>query len=328
MRLPLMAAVLLLSSTLATPLFAAPDMPIDTRVSKLETEMRAVQRKVFPGGDTRYFEPEITPPVAAAPEVGAPATSPVADLTARVGALESELQRLTGQVEQDGFKLKQLEDVVAKLKGDAEFRLNRLENGPEAPAVGAAVVKPPMTSTAAAASSMGTTTAPTVAGTVAKPVAKPVTKPVPAAAATAAAVPALLVAGATGDPAEDGYMAAYRLWNDKKYAEAEAMLKQVVAKYPAHKRASYAQNLLGRAYLDEGNPALAAEAFYTNYQKMPRGERAPDSLYYLAQALIQLKRPKDACRVYDQLSDSYGPTMAVSLKDKVTKGRADAKCAA
>ena len=168
----------------------------------------------------------------------------------------------------------------------------------------------------------------------ATPVAKPVSpvapavKPVTGAPATPA--PATPAPAATGsaDPAEDAYLAGYKLWTEKKYAEAETVLKQVVAKYPNHKRASYAQNLLGRSYLDGGSPALAAEAFLTNYQKMPRGERAPDSLYYLSQALIQLKRPKDACRVFDQLDDSYGATMAASLKDKVTKGRADAKCPA
>jgi TolA-binding protein len=121
-------------------------------------------------------------------------------------------------------------------------------------------------------------------------------------------------------------MAGYRLWADKKYPEAEAALKAVVDKYPKHKRASYAQNLLGRAYLDEGKPAMAAEAFYANYQKNPRGERAPDSLFYLGQSLMQLKKPKEACRVYDELRDVYGATMPASLKDKTTKARTDAAC--
>ena len=121
-------------------------------------------------------------------------------------------------------------------------------------------------------------------------------------------------------------MAGYRLWTDKKYPEAEAALKAVVARYPKHKRASYAQNLLGRAYLDDGKPAMAAEAFYANYQKMPRGERAPDSLYYLGQSLERLKKPAEACKVYDELGDVYGATIAEPLKGRVAKARADAKC--
>ena len=71
----------------------------------------------------------------------------------------------------------------------------------------------------------------------------------------------------------------------------EAALKQVADTYPKHRRASFAQNLSGRAYLDEGKPALAATAFYDSYSKWPEGERAPDSLVYLGQALTRLKKP-------------------------------------
>lgn len=307
MRLPLMAA-LLLSAAAASPAFAQ-SAPLDVRVDKLEKEMKAVQRKVFPGGDKRFFEPEITAPPAEAAVAGVPASSPVADLTARVNALESELQRLTGQVEQNSFKLRQLEEAMTKMRGDTDFRLNQLEGGPSAAAPGA-----PSVAVAVPVPAKPTSTTP-----------PPVVKPAPAKPATTAAAPA---AASSGDPGEDAYMAAYRLWSDKKYAEAQLALKDVVARYPKHKRASFAQNLLGRAYLDDGKPALAAEAFYSNYQKMPRGERAPDSLYYLGQALVQLKKPKDACRVYDELMDVYGATLSASLKDKVAKGRVDAKCAA
>jgi TolA-binding protein len=307
MRMPLMAAALLLSTALSGLAPAHAQEAIDSRVGKLEKEMKAVQRKVFPGGDTKFFEAEIAPPPPTDTAAGIPATTPLADVTARVGALESELARLTGQVEQNSFKLRQLEEGFAKLKGDTEFRLNTLEGGAVPP-------KPGGPSTAAAASSVAAPP-PTVTGPSTPPPAKP-----PADTATAAPL--------TGDAGEDAYMAGYRLWMDKKFPEAEAALKDVVAKYPKHKRASYAQNLLGRTYLDEGKPALAAEAFYANYQKMPRGERAPDSLYYLGQSLVQLKKPKEACRVYDELMDVYGASMAASLKDKVTKGRADAKCTA
>src|SRR3546814_10141505 len=34
---------------------------IEGRVGRLEKEMKAVQRKVFPGGGSQYFEPQIAP---------------------------------------------------------------------------------------------------------------------------------------------------------------------------------------------------------------------------------------------------------------------------
>ena len=75
MRSMSMAALMLLSTSLAAPALAQTAAPIDTRVTKLEKEMRAVQRKVFPGGDSRYFEPEISAPVTAAPTAPAAPTN-------------------------------------------------------------------------------------------------------------------------------------------------------------------------------------------------------------------------------------------------------------
>ena len=294
MRMPKTALLLLLATAapLSTPAFG---QAVENRVDRLEKQMKAVQRKVFPGGDDRFFEAEIGAPSAPQQPVGVPATSAVSDLNARVNALESELARLTGQVEQNGFKLRQLEEAVARLRQVEDPVLIK----PAAPGLA-----PPA---------------------AAVPAAAPAPAPAPAAAAPATPAPAP-AAASTGDAGEDAYMAGYRLWVDKKYPEAQAALRAMVAKYPKHRRASYAQNLLGRAYLDEGKPALAAEAFYANYQKMPRGERAPDSLYYLGQSLVRLKKTQEACRVYDELLDVYGATISASLKDKVTKGRADAKC--
>lgn len=304
MRLALIAALLLT----AAPVAAQQANPaLGGRVDKLEREMRAVQRKVFPGADPKFFEPEIAPPTASAAPGGNPATPPLADLTARVDTLEQELARMTGQLEQNSFKTRQLEDMLNKFKSDAEYRLSTLEGG--APPAGASLTPP----VGAPFSTPPVAAAPTPA---------PVSPPAPAPAA--ASIPA---APSTGDAGEDAYLVGYRLWEAKKYGEAAAALKSFVAKYPQHKRASYGQNLLGRAYLDDGKPAMAAEAFYANYQKMPRGERAPDSLYYLGEALTQLKKPAEACKVYDELEDVYGATLSATLKTRVAKGRTNAKCA-
>jgi len=122
---------LLLSFVLAAAPLAAQEADgarIDKRIGKLESEMRAVQRKVFPGADARFFEPEITAPEVAAPAIGNPATTPLADLADRVGELERQLRTLTGQVEAAQFKLRTMEDAQTKQRADVEFRLNALES--------------------------------------------------------------------------------------------------------------------------------------------------------------------------------------------------------
>ena len=51
------------------------------RLQRIETQLRALQRAVFPGGDQRFFEPEI-----AAPQPGNPAASPVTSTSALTGS--------------------------------------------------------------------------------------------------------------------------------------------------------------------------------------------------------------------------------------------------
>lgn len=271
-------AFLLLIGVAAAPLSAQQSPDLNARVTKVEKELRAVQRKVFPGGQP--LEPEIAPPPRVAEPLGTPASTPLADLTARMDAIEGQLRNLTGQTEQNAYKISQLEAQVQQLIADAQAR-------------------------------------------AAAPVAPPTLAPVEPATGG----PAGTERPATGDAAEDGYIYGFRLWQAKNYAEAETALKQVADKYPKHRRASYAQNLLGRAYLDDGKPAQAAVALYDSYKKWPQGERAAESLYWLGQALIQLKKPADACKVYAQFNDDYGATASAGLKAQIASGRKKAKCA-
>jgi TolA-binding protein len=318
----------LLAGIALVPGIAQAQDDIPGRVDRLEHEMRAVQRKVFPDGAGRgqqYVEPQITAPEAnPGPTPGVPASSPIADLNARVSALESQQATLTGEVETTAHRIQQLEDSFAAYRKATDVRLSALESGQ--PGAGAGMspgVGGPVSDTLPADGPPPRANPPRP-GPKAPPLVvasgKDARDPARAQALAAIERPS------TGDPAEDTYLYGYRLWGAKMYPEAEEQLRQVVAKYPNSKRASYAQNLLGRAYLDEGKPSLASLALYDSYKKMPEGDRAPDSLYYLAQALIQLNKPADACKVYSELSDVYGAKLSAARKSDILKGRAAAKC--
>lgn len=304
--------ILLAGASLSTAAFAQSN-GIDLRVGKLEKEMKAVQRTVFPQGVP--VQPETGAAGAPATAAGNAASTPIADLTTRVDALEKSLSSLTGQVEQAGFRNKQQDDLIKKL----EMRLAALE-GPAEPA---AATPTAVTPAAAVTPKPATSSLKPVVATTTKP---PVTATKPDAARKAA-ISAVEIP-ATGDAAEDAYSYGFRLYTAKLYPESQTKLKEFVAKYPSHRRASYAQNLLGRSYFDEGKPALASVAFYDNYQKMPKGERAPESLYWLGQSLTKLKKLPDACKVYAELNEVYGSKLGTDLAAKAKKGRADAKCAA
>ncbi|CAM8648724.1 hypothetical protein [Sphingobium sp.] len=302
------AALLAVAMPVMTLPAAAQNAPVEVRVDRLEKEMRAVQRKVFPAGTP--IEAEISRPATPTIAPGSPASTPIADLTARVGALESQLASVTGQVEQNSYKLRQLEEAFNKYKAETDARMAPAAEAPPVPAPVAAEVAPVTPRSAAP---------------------KPASKPAPVAAPPVASDARKTAVAAverpdTGDAADDAYTYGFRLWDAKFYPEAQGQLKATVEKYGDSSIASKAQNLLGRAYLDDGKPALASVAFYENYQKRPRGDRAPDSLAYLGDALIQLKKPADACKVYQELEQVYGESLSSSLRGMMTAGRAKAKC--
>jgi len=319
--------MILLTVATATP--AAAQSNLDGRVGKLESEMRAVQRKVFPGGGPnggQYLQPEITAPQTPAELPGSPAGSAVADLSARVTAVESQLAQLTGQVEQAGYRNRQLQDQFDAYRRTVDGRLKALEAAPApiAPAGESAPLEeqaPPRRTTPVrpAPPAIGNTgpARPQQQIPISPDTDEAVGRPAPVAA---------VAKPSTGDPAEDGYLYGYRLWQAKRYAEAQTALKKVVADHPKSRRASYAQNLLGRAYLDDNKPSLASMAFYDNYKKMPDGERAPDSLLYLGQALVKLNKPADACKVYGELSDVYGAKLTGTMQAQLAQSRTAARC--
>jgi len=297
-RLALLSATALM---LVAPAVAQ-DANIDGRVGKLEKEMRAVQRQVFPNGAGKFLEPDIQSPNA--PKTATSSSTATADLLTRVDALETQLATLTGQVEQQGNAARSMETrlkaIEAQLKAQAE---------PDALPVAAA------TPTPVAAKPKPVTPAATN---------KPATTAKPSPARTAAV--AAIERPATGDGFEDGYNYGYRLWEAKFYPEAQMTLEETMAKYPKHKRASFARNLLGRAWLDDKKPATAVKIFYDNYKNDPRGERAPESLFFLGSALTDLGKTAEACEAYGELAKAYPDAASGRLAERIAGGKTRAKC--
>ena len=287
---------------------------VERRIERIEQELRAVQRRVFPGGNV---EPEISSAAQPGTTSGLPATSAVADLTARVDALEGQIAALTNQAEANENRIRQAEAALANLRQSVDARLDQLEARPSDALPPAASTT---TTTGSSQSRPAATTATGGGGTTG-------TRP-PASGGTTVTRPPATPAAATVDTgdAEEAYNVGFRLWDQKRYPEAQQALEAMIAKYPRSRFVSWSKNLLGRAYLDEGKPATAARTFLANYQDNPRGERAADSLFFLGQALLKLNKAADACKAYDELQDVYGETMRSYLKERLPAARAAARC--
>jgi len=85
-------ATLPMQGVVAQDTGASPDM--SRRVDRIERELRAVQRRVFPGAQDGLFQPEVQPADTNVVP-GVAGATPVAELTTRVDAIEAQLARLT-----------------------------------------------------------------------------------------------------------------------------------------------------------------------------------------------------------------------------------------
>jgi len=278
------------------PAYAQEPTAQETRLRKLEAEVRALQRQVFPGGDAKLFPQEAPAGQPAAP---VPTTSPLTDVLTRMDAVEAQNARLTAQVE-ELLNWKRMQEAAKAPPVEAP------QNAPVEPV--AAPTPVPVR--------------PVVEAPRPRPVAAPIVKPAPERVAAVKAI----VKPQSGDAAEDEYSYGFKLWEAKFYPEAEQQLKIYLEKYPTHKSASRARNLLGRAYLDEGKPREAAPWFLQNYQANFKGERAADSLLNLAEAMVQVKDTNRACIVLGEFADGYPTEAAGRLRSAYAQTRAKVKC--
>ena len=323
-----LAGALVVAATLATsPVPAvAQETPAaaEARIRKIEAEIRALQRKVFPGGDGRFFEPQISegtvPPTTTPSTTSAPSTTAVTDILVRLDALELQLQTLTARSEEQANALSQM-----------EMRLTALETQTNAP-----ILPAPTTGTTPVASAAVT---PALTAPASTPAAQPPVQTPPAATpATTAATPAATPSAArlaavqaiakpqTADAGDDEYSYGFRLWNAGFYPEARQQLIKYVEQYPNHARISFGRNLLGRAFLDDNMPEEAARWFLRNYQANKAGDRAPDSLLYLGASMIALKDTKRACIALAEFAETYPAIAAGRLASDYQANRAKVKC--
>ena len=330
-------------ATVALP-GAASAQDDEARIRRLEAEIRALQRAVFPGGDGRYFAPEVDTASGQqqAQPVGTPSNSALTDVLARLDAIEAQLARMTAREEENANELAQLrtkldataatadaepvgETAAAERTGPIPLP-NIAQSGSQAPVPArTAAATPAPTPTPAPARSSTPSPTPAPARTAAATSAAATPSAVRPTAARVAAVQAI-AKPSTDDAGDDEYTYGYRLWEGGYFPEARQQLSLFLQKYPSHARVSYARNLLGRSFLDDGQPREAATHFFENYQKDKNGARAADSLLFLSEAMVAIGDTNRACIALAEFGESY-PTLATGrLKEQYDRDRSKVTC--
>ncbi len=301
MRLPLIAsyaatalAALVLASTPAAAQRRA--VTPEQRIDRLERQVRQVQRSVFPKGepaDTAGFSDD-----PAATQVQAN------QLSNRLDAIEQQMAQIVRSSEENGNRVATMEAELARLRADQDRRLRAIERSSGERDSGGG---PAIANDSGAAPDETDFSAPPPA-----PRPRVEIQRLPTTAAL--------------ESSEAAYDAGFRLWEAKKYDQAIAALRRMIAAYPDDRRVSWANNLIGRSLLDSGQHRPAAEVLLANYRANKNGERAADSLYYLGQASMKLGQPSQACKAYAELENAYGTNIRPALRTLLPAARAAAKC--
>ena len=300
------AAALLIPLQAAIAQRQPPPSP-EQRIERLERQLQQVQRQVFPRGrpaDTAGFADE---PAAT--------QSSVVTLDQRLNSLERQMADILRLSEENGNQLRTLAADLARARSDQDQRIATIEQRIADAAAAAATA--PAVEPSATPPTTQRPTPPRSTGTGARP-------PAGGPATTASAnIPATVPAV---DAGEEAYTEGFKLWEAGQYGDSIRTLRAFTSTYPKHRRVSYANNLIGRALLDQGQPREAAEALLSNYRNNPRGERAADSLYYLGQSLMKLGQPGQACKAYSELDAVYGAKIRPDLKKLEAEAKSQAQC--
>jgi tol-pal system protein YbgF len=292
-------------------------------IARLERQLQTLERTVYRGAP---------PPQGGAVAAEAPPAA-VSQLQLTTDALEEQMRRLTGQIEQLDFQVRQLNERMDRLVTDVDFRLRELEAG-GATGSGAAVARgatqpiPPAAPRAPGAVTVESGPGgPQVIGTLTESQLRAAGatagegEPAAAAPADGAASPATLPPGS----AQEQYDYARGFLLRRDFANAETALAAFVGAHSDDPLAGNAQYWLGETFYVRGDYAMAARTFAEGFQRYPDSSKAPDNLLKLGMSLGQLEQTQDACITFKRLRVEY-PDAPASIVQRADREIGRLKC--
>lgn len=295
-------ATSLLSLPLLTGLSQAQDGDVFNRLSRIEREIDTLSRSVYRGE---------TPPPPSNLSQGGLDNNYRANLEVRLNAIEEQMRTLTGRIEENQYKIDQLQQRFDTFSSDVEVRLNENARAQMNATPASDLPAPETNNTSSveidnsaipeATENMGAN-----ADAPLDPEGSSTVKPLATDAATL-------------------YENAYTALQNNDVQEAQDGFTQFLEIYPEDKLASNARYWLAETYYVENQYEDAAREFAAAYKKDPKGSKAQDNLLKLALSLKGLDRDKDACVALAQLNKEFGITNSAVVQ-RGAKERANLAC--
>lgn len=261
-------------------------------------------------------------------------------------ALQDEVRKLNGKVEELTFQLLQLEEKIRRMQEDNEFRFKELESkgGGQAQQQGdageAAAPSPPKVAEAMPAPAPAQKVARADSGSAARgePPRNLGTLTIDGAGKVVdgtvdfspgginAAIDGEAVASvpATQDP-ETLYREGYKHVLDGDYNLAEGIFRSFAQTYPNDPLTPDARFWLAESLRAQGRLEDAAAAFVSVRKDYPQSLKAPETLLKIGQIMAELGDRDVACVTFADAEKSY-PKMSGSVRERIRAERAKAKC--
>ncbi|WPZ36922.1 tol-pal system protein YbgF [Thalassobaculum sp. OXR-137] len=313
--------IILLLSAAAPSVASAQDVnALLNRMARLERELADLQRTVYAGG-----QPPASVTSSQATQLSQPdgvGGSPLARVEVRLQQIEADLRRITGRIEELGYKVQNVSDRMDKLQTDTDIRFRELSGDAAGPALQDSGTQPrtelapPVDATpSASGSDAGPTTGakPKDLGSLSGSELSALKATTPPPASAAQGQTALLPAQGS---VEEQYKAAFDHLVKHDLPTAEAAFKAFLAAHPDDPLAGNAQYWLGETYYARERYEEAAVAFLGGYQSYPKSPKAADNLLKLGMALARIDRKEEACTTFAKLNEDF-PKAPTNIKRRM-----------
>ena len=231
------------------------------------------------------------------------------DLLNRITELQAEVQSLRGQVEEQSFKIQELEKRNRDQYVDLDSRIARIESGQAG--TGSPLLDPNATPPVAGADPSATP--PTDSVVMEAPDVRP---PVDAGLESLPAdgtdmAPAQTIV----DPAAEraAYESAFDSLKNGQYAEAARRFQGFLSQYPTGEYSPNAQYWLGESYYVTQNYQIALDSFQGLLGRFPSSNKAPDALLKVGYCHYELKQWPQAEATLNQVVQQYPDTTVARL---------------
>ncbi|MEQ8166232.1 MAG: tol-pal system protein YbgF [Alphaproteobacteria bacterium] len=305
--------------------------PVVTRLERLEADLNALQKQVYRGEKPSAVSPASDGAgtgagtgVGTGAGTGLQAGPVAARLQVKLSDLETQIQELTGRVEEIAHGLERTGHRIDTLQSDLEMRLSALERQggrgaadfADGSAGSSGVDRPGSAERPAGRSGqvmpLGVTPNPSVP---------------PAATGAGETADMAALPGAVLPPgsAEEQYNHAFSLVIQADYEAAEKALAAFLAAHGTHDLASNAAYWRAETFYVRKNFAEAAVRFAESYKQYPDGTKAPDSLLKLGMSLASLEKTEEACKSFAELARRY-PEAPARIQQHASRERARLGC--